>query len=99
MFFSCFLVFLTLLFVLPNNGCPTILILVSKVGIDRTDSLGTGTVIFCVLSGWYSSTLQCDSSTVALDRRLTSEYYHSTSNLDSRYTMFIVHTAIERISR
>ena len=69
-FFSCFLGFLALLFMLPNNGCPTIFILVSKVGIDRTDSsLGIGTVVFCVLSGWYSSTRQCDSSTVALETR------------------------------
>ena len=68
-FFSCFLVFLILLFMLPNNGCPTIFILVSKVGIDRTDSLGTGStvVFYVVLSRWFSSTRQCDSSTVALD--------------------------------
>ena len=52
---------------LPYYGCPTILILVSKVGMDRKDSLGIGTVVFCVLSGWYSSTRQRDSSTVALD--------------------------------
>ena len=52
---------------LPNNGCPTIFVLVCKVGIDRPDNLGTGTVVFCVLSGWYSSTRQCDSSTVARD--------------------------------
>ena len=56
---------------LPNNGCPTIFILVSKVGIDGTDSLGTGTVVFRVLSRWYStSTRQCDSSTVALAKNI-----------------------------
>ena len=59
-----------LLFLFPcllDPSLYTIFILVSKVGIDRTDSLGTGTVVFCVLFGWYSSTRQCDSSTVALD--------------------------------
>ena len=54
-------------FLFPNKSYPPISILGSKVGVDRTDSLGTGTVVFCVLSGWYSSTRQCNSSTVALD--------------------------------
>ena len=55
-------------FLFPNNSCLPISILGSKVGVDRTDSLGTATIAFCVLSGWYSSTRQCGSSTVALDR-------------------------------
>ena len=57
----------SILLLFSNNSFPPISILGSKVGVDRTDSLGTATVVFCILSGWYSSTRQCDSSTVALD--------------------------------
>ena len=31
-------------FLFPNNSCPPISILGSKVGVDRADSLGTDTV-------------------------------------------------------
>jgi hypothetical protein len=58
----------SILLLFANDGCPTIFILGSSiVGIDRADSLGTGTVVFRVLSKWYSSTRWCDSSTVALE--------------------------------
>jgi hypothetical protein len=60
----------SILLLFANDGCPTIFILGSIVGIDRTDSLGTGTVRFRVLSRWYSSTRQCASSTVALNNDL-----------------------------
>jgi hypothetical protein len=56
-----------ILLLFPNNSCPPIFILGSKVGLDRTDSLGPATVGIRVLSRWYSSTRQCGSSTVALD--------------------------------
>ena len=63
----------SILILLSNNSCPPIFILGSKVGIDRTDSLGTGTVVFRVLSRWYSSTRRrCGSSTVPGNRPLLS---------------------------
>ena len=58
----------SILLLFPNSSCPPISISGSKVGVDRTDSLGTATVVFCILSGWYSSTRQRGSSTVALDK-------------------------------
>ena len=59
----------SVLLLFSNNCCPSIFILGSKVGVDRTDILGTATVVFCILSGWYSSTRQRGSSTVALDMK------------------------------
>ena len=48
------------LLLFSNNSFPPISILGSKVGVDRTDSLGTATVVFCILSVKlceYSSTI------------------------------------------
>jgi hypothetical protein len=55
----------SILLLFPNNSCPPIFILGSKVGLNRTDSLGTAIVVIRVLSRWYSSTRQCSSTTVA----------------------------------
>ena len=61
----------SILLLFSSKSCPPIFILGSKVCINRTDSLGTVTVVFCILSRWYSSTQRCDGSTVALDGSLS----------------------------
>ena len=71
----------SILLLFSNNCFPPISILGSKVGVNRTDSLGTATVVFCILSGWYSSTRQRGSSTVALD----IDHHTSAGIVDYRY--------------